>query len=290
MTRKNLTDLNRRLAVSLVAIAVIAFLMIFSHLVVIKALLVIFVAALASVGIWEYVQLVRAKSLQPALVPMVIVAVCEVVAFFLAHKMMVFSQLPEIVLAVGAAFFFLVHFKETTDAILHVAVEFFGICYVAVPLSFMLAILYPISSSGISWDGRVWLVYLILVTKVTDVGAYFVGRLWGKTPLAPILSPKKTVEGAVAGLICAVGCSVLFSMAGAEFFPSFFHLPVLGAVFLGLCIGVVGQIGDLAESLLKRDAAIKDSNALPGLGGVLDMVDSLLLTTPVVYFYLQFHR
>ena len=221
---------------------------------------------------------------------MVIVAVCEVVAFFLAHKMMVFSQLPEIVLAVGAAFFFLVHFKETTDAILHVAVEFFGICYVAVPLSFMLAILYPISSSGISWDGRVWLVYLILVTKVTDVGAYFVGRLWGKTPLAPILSPKKTVEGAVAGLICAVGCSVLFSVAGAEFFPSFFHLPVLGAVFLGLCIGVVGQIGDLAESLLKRDAAIKDSNALPGLGGVLDMVDSLLLTTPVVYFYLQFHR
>jgi phosphatidate cytidylyltransferase len=290
MKRKNLTDLNRRLAVSVVAIAVIAFLMIFSHLIVIKALLVIFVAGLASVGIWEYVQLVRAKSLQPALTPMIIVAVCEVVAFFLAHKMMVFSQLPEIVLAVGAAFFFLIHFKETTDAILHVAVEFFGICYVAVPLSFMLAILYPISSSGISWDGRVWLVYLILITKVTDVGAYFVGRLWGKTPLAPILSPKKTVEGAIAGLICAVGCSVLFSMAGAAFFPSFFHLPVLEAIFLGLCIGIVGQIGDLAESLLKRDAAIKDSNTLPGLGGVLDMVDSLLLTTPVVYFYLQFHR
>jgi phosphatidate cytidylyltransferase len=290
MKRKNLTDLNRRLAVSVVAIALIAFLMVFSHLVVIKALLVIFVAALASVGIWEYVQLVRAKSLQPALTPMIIVAVCEVVAFFLAHKMMVFSQLPEIVLALGAAFFFLVHFKETTDAILHVAVEFFGICYVAVPLSFMLAILYPISSTGISWDGRVWLVYLILVTKVTDVGAYFVGRLWGKTPLAPILSPKKTVEGAVAGLICAVGCSVLFSRAGAAFFSSFFHLPLLGAIFLGLCIGIVGQIGDLAESLLKRDAAIKDSNTLPGLGGVLDMVDSLLLTTPVVYFYLQFHR
>ena len=79
-------------------------------------------------------------------------------------------------------------------------------------------------------------------------------------------------------------------MASKFLFPEFFQLPILAAVFLGSCIGIVGQIGDLAESLLKRDAEIKDSNALPGLGGVLDMVDSLLLTAPVVYFYLQFHR
>ncbi len=290
MKQKNLTDLNKRLKVSLSAIIVIAFLMVFSHHVIIKALLVLLVAGLAAIGIWEYVQLARAKSLKPALIPMIIIAVCEVVAFFLAHKLMVFSQMPAIVLSIGAALFFLVHFKETSNAIFHVAVEFFGVCYVSVPLSFMLAILYPISSEGVSWDGRVWLVYLILVTKVTDVGAYFVGRLWGKALLAPILSPKKTVEGAIAGFICAVGCSVLFSVASKFLFPEFFQLPILAAVFLGSCIGIVGQIGDLAESLLKRDAEIKDSNALPGLGGVLDMVDSLLLTAPVVYFYLQFHR
>ncbi len=289
MIQKNLTDLKKRFGVSLIAISLIAFLMIFSHNVIIKACLVTLVALLAAVGVWEYGQLAKAKSLKPALVTMIVVAVCEVIAFFLAHKLMVFSQMPTIILVVGAVVFFLIHFKEKSEALVHVAVEFFGICYVAVPLSFMLAILYPISSTGISWDGRVWLVYLILVTKVSDVAAYFVGRLWGKKLLAPVLSPKKTVEGAVAGFVFAVICSVLFSWAGDFLFPGFFSLPLLGAVFLGSCIGIVGQIGDLAESLLKRDASFKDSNALPGLGGVLDMVDSLLLTAPVVYFYLQFN-
>jgi phosphatidate cytidylyltransferase len=290
MKKKNLTDLNRRFVVSSIAISIVSFLMIFSHVAIVKALLIFSVAGLAAIGIWEYGQLAKAKSLQLSLIAMIAVAVSEIIAFFLAHKLMVFSQMPAIVLALGAGVFFVLHFKETTDALLHVSAEFFGVCYVAVPLSFMLAILYPISSTGISWDGRVWLVYLILVTKVTDVGAYFVGRLWGKTPLAPILSPKKTIEGAVAGFVCAVVCSVLFSCIGAKLFPNYFHLPLLGALFLGSCIGIIAQIGDLAESLLKRDASIKDSNTLPGLGGVLDMLDSLLLTTPVVYFYLQFHR
>lgn len=290
MIQKNLTDLHKRFVVSLIAVAIISFLMIFSHLTLIKGLLISCVAILAGIGIWEYGQLAKAKALHLSLIAMIIVSISEIIAFFLAHKLMVFSQMPAIVLALGAAIFFVLHFKETTGALLHVAVEFFGVCYVAVPLSFMLAILYPISSTGISWDGRVWLVYLILVTKVTDVGAYFVGRLWGKRQLAPVLSPKKTVEGAVAGFFCAVASSMLFSWLGECLFPEYFHLPILGALFLGSCIGIIAQVGDLAESLLKRDAAIKDSNSLPGLGGVLDMLDSLLLTSPIVYFYLQFHR
>lgn len=289
MIRKNLADLNRRLVVSTVALLVIAFLMVFSGNVLVKSLLVLLVAGLAGVGVWEYGQFARAKSLKPALVSMIIVAVCEVFAFFSAHKLIVFSQMPSIVLTLGAVVFFLLHFRDTSDAIFHVAVEFFGVCYVSVPLSFMLAILYPISSSGMSWDGRWWLAYLILVTKVTDVGAYFVGRLWGQIKLAPVLSPKKTVEGAVAGFVCAVLCSIGFSLVGAFLDSDLFSLSLPAAIFLGACIGVVGQIGDLAESLLKRDAVVKDSNALPGLGGVLDMVDSLLLTAPVVYFYLQLY-
>jgi phosphatidate cytidylyltransferase len=289
MIRKNLADLNKRLLVSVVAILVIAFLMIFSDHVLVKSILVLLVAAFAGVGVWEYGQFAKAKALHPALKTMIFVAVCEVFAFFAAHKLIVFYQMPSVVLSVGAVLFFLLHFRDTSDAIFHVAVEFFGVCYVSVPLSFMLAILYPISSSGMSWDGRWWLAYLILVTKVTDVGAYFVGRLWGKIPLAPILSPKKTVEGAIAGFISAVLCSVGFSLLGTFLDPALFGLSIGGAVVLGACIGVVGQIGDLAESLLKRDAVVKDSNALPGLGGVLDMVDSLLLTAPVVYFYLQIY-
>ena len=289
MIRKNLTDLRKRFVVSFVAVCVLALLMTWSDTLFVQTSLVLLISALAGVGVWEYAQFAKAKELFPSIKTMVFVAVCEVFAFFAAHKMIVSSQMPAIVLALGAVVFFLVHFKDTSKAIFHVAVEFFGVCYVAVPLSFMLAILYPISSDGMSWDGRLWLIYLILVTKVTDIGAYFVGRLWGHRKLAPALSPKKTIEGAVAGLACAIGCSLLMGWLSHTINTPLFHLPWMEAWVLGACIGIVGQIGDLAESLLKRDAVVKDSNHLPGLGGVLDMVDSLLLTGPIVYFYLQIH-
>jgi len=284
---KRWPDLYKRLVVSSITVAIVGWLMVYSDHFAVKTLLVLFVAALAGIGVWEYAQFTKAKRLKPAVKAMVIVAVCEVFAFFSAHKLIVFSQLPAIVLVLGALIFFLLHFKDLNNSVQHVAVEFFGVCYVAVPLSFMLAILYPVSSTGMAWDGRWWLVYLIVVTKITDVAAYFIGRLFGKRKLAPLLSPKKTVEGAIAGLIFAVIFSGLMSFIGERIGSPLFHLPMIPALILGLCVGVVGEVGDLAESLFKRDAAIKDSNHLPGLGGILDMVDSLLFTAPVVYFYLK---
>ncbi|MBM3198473.1 MAG: hypothetical protein FJZ58_04370 [Chlamydiae bacterium] len=289
MIRKNLVDLQKRFIVSTAAVCILAIFMLWFEVVIVQAMLVLLVSALAGVGVWEYAQFARAKELNPAVKIMVVVAICEVLAFFAAHKLVVVSQTPAIVLVTGAVIFFLVHFGDVHNAIFRVAVEFFGVCYVAVPLSFMLAILYPISLEGVSWDGRWWLMYLIVVTKVTDVGAYFVGRLWGRRKLAPLLSPKKTVEGAIAGLACAILGSLAMRAISMHLNTPFFHLPWIEALVLGACIGIVGQIGDLAESLLKRDAVVKDSNQLPGLGGVLDMVDSLLLTAPIVYFYLKMH-
>jgi len=289
MTPKNLTDLKKRFLVSSIAIATLGVLMAFSDQFLVKTLFVLFVATFAGIGVWEYGQFAKAKQLRPAVNAMIIVAICEVFAFFAAHKLIVFSQMPAIVLSVGAVAFFLLHFKDVSDALLHVAIEFFGVCYVSVPLSFMLAILYPISSTGMSWDGRWWLVYLIFVTKITDVAAYFVGRIWGRVKLAPFLSPKKTVEGAIAGVVSAVICSVFMSFLGHRIGSLLFHLPMISAIILGTFIGLAGEVGDLAESLLKRDAVVKDSNQLPGLGGILDMVDSLLLTAPIVYFYLKLH-
>lgn len=287
MISKQLPDLQKRLFVSSIVIGTLLLLLIFSDRMLAKTILVLMVGLLAGVGVWEYGQFARAKELRPAVKTMVVVAVCEVFACFSAHKLMVFSQLPAIVLALGAVAFFLLHFRDTKDALVHVAVEFFSVCYVAVPLSFMLAILYPISHTGVSWDGRWWLLYLIVVTKITDVGAYFVGRLFGKRPLAPSLSPKKTIEGAVAGFGSAVLFSLLFSGVSAIFSSDLFILPSQASLVLGACMGIAGQMGDLAESLLKRDAVMKDSNSLPGLGGVLDMVDSLLWTAPILYFYLK---
>ncbi len=289
MKIKRMADLNRRLIVSLILGAIVACLIAFSTSSFVSLLLMLFVAALAGVGVWEYAQLAHAKGIVPMTRWMVAAAVAEVVALYASLVFVDFPQLPILVLAVALVLFFILHFRDPTDSLFTIAVEFFGIAYVAAPLSMMLGVLYPVAHQGIPQEGRWWLVYLILVTKITDVGAYFVGRLWGKNKLSPHLSPKKTVEGAIAGFIAAVLASMLIYFAGRQFFDGNFELSFSESIWLGMLVGIFGQIGDLAESLLKRDAVVKDSNTLPGLGGVLDMVDSLLFTTPIVYFFIRMH-
>jgi phosphatidate cytidylyltransferase len=289
MKMKQMADLKRRLLVSSILGCIITLLIAFSTSAFVNWLLMFSVAALAAIGIWEYAQLATHKGVQPATRWMVAAAVAEVFALCASLVFVDFPQFPVLVLAIAMTLFFLLHFRDAKNALVTIAVELFGVAYVAAPLGLMLGVLYPIAHHGIPQEGRWWLVYLILVTKITDVGAYFVGRLWGKTQLCPNLSPKKTVEGAVAGFIAAVLASVLIHFVGEEFFGGHFSLSFSESIWLGMLIGVFGQIGDLAESLLKRDAVVKDSNTLPGLGGVLDMVDSLLFTTPIVYFFIRMH-
>lgn len=286
MELKQMADLKKRLFVSLISAAIVLLLIFFSPNLFVSGLLVLAVATLVGVGVWEYAKLARGVDFQPLTSLMITVGIVEVIAFFVSLRIPHLSQLPLIVMFVGVIAFFLAHFHQAARSIAHVALAFFGVCYVAVPLSFMLGILYPTASAHLTYDGRWWLIYLILVTKITDVAGYFVGRLWGKRKLAPVLSPKKTLEGAIAGFLSSVLMSVVLAILGASFSHGGFLLSISNALWLGALIGVLGQIGDLAESLLKRDAAVKDSNSLPGLGGVLDMVDSLLLTAPVVYFFM----
>jgi phosphatidate cytidylyltransferase len=272
------------MAIGIVLVSVL--LIVFSANPVVSVIVVGSVVAMAAVGVWEYARLARTKGVKPAVALMGIVAACVVLAFFIAHKWIHSQELPVFVFAIGVGLFFLNRFRRSEEALLNVAVDFFGVAYVAVPLSYMLAILYPIGPNPVI-DGRWWLFYLIAVTKITDVGAYFIGRLWGKAALAPVLSPKKTVEGAVGGLLCTIGASLVMAYVGKVFASGGFSLSYIDALWLGLLIGVFGQLGDLAESLLKRDAEVKDSNKIPGLGGILDMIDSLIFTAPIVYFYLR---
>jgi phosphatidate cytidylyltransferase len=125
-----------------------------------------------------------------------------------------------------------------------------------------------------------WLVlYVFAVTWITDTGAYFVGMRWGKHPLAPRLSPKKTIEGAIGGLIAATAMSLAWG--------TWINLPWLHCLILGPVLGVLAQVGDLCESAIKRDLGIKDfGTLLPGHGGILDRFDSLLFTAPIAYYYL----
>ena len=162
------------------------------------------------------------------------------------------------------------------------SVTYFGIGYVTFPFSLLLDINF-MQDLGSGMTTPIWIFYLMVVTKVTDIGAYSIGKKFGKTPLVPSISPKKSLEGAIGGLVGAVIASILF-------YPSIQSVTdstLTELILLGLVMGVAAEFGDLAESLLKRDAKTKDSNALPGFGGILDMVDSTLFTSPVLYAYLM---
>jgi phosphatidate cytidylyltransferase len=129
-------------------------------------------------------------------------------------------------------------------------------------------------------DGAFWVMALLGLSWVCDSGAFFVGRAVGRTPLAPLISPRKSREGAVAGLLAsAIVGGLLGILTG--------HPPLL-VVGYGAVVGLATIVGDLAESLLKRQTGVKDSGVLiPGHGGILDRMDSLLFCAPVAVLYLQ---
>ena len=166
--------------------------------------------------------------------------------------------------------------ENTFEALGGVATTLFGLAYISALFSYLFYIrtLHP--------QRGAWLVlFLILVTKMGDVGAYAVGNLVGRHTLIPRISPRKTVEGFIgAVLFSGITAVCARSMLGRALHP-------LLALVLGMFLGFPGQLGDLAESLLKRDCQIKDSGSLmPGLGGVLDIMDSLLFTAPLFYGFL----
>lgn len=281
-------DLKKRTWVSLTVVLVVAALILFSYYPLIELLITLIVATVVVIGVWEFAHLCQAKNIQVSSLLMMVFAACEVFAIYLNGLFAWAAEFPIGVMLLAMFVFFCTKYNKITDSISSIAVQFFGICYVAIPLALMLKILYPgLSSYFHIRDGRMWFAYLICISKVTDIGAYFGGRLFGKRQLAPILSPNKTIEGAVIGFVFAIILSVLFSLLGALVPDEVFELPLLNALLLGAALSIGGQLGDLAESLLKRDANIKDSNHLPGLGGMLDMFDSLLFTIPILFFYLH---
>jgi phosphatidate cytidylyltransferase len=129
-------------------------------------------------------------------------------------------------------------------------------------------------------DGIDWILLTVTITAVGDTTAYYVGSLWGRRKLMPRISPHKTVEGALAGLLGNMIGAVAY---GLVFFPEQLAPKVL---LLALLVGVAGQLGDLSESMLKRAVGVKDSSGiLPGHGGILDRLDSLLFSVPVVFYW-----
>lgn len=153
------------------------------------------------------------------------------------------------------------------------AITVFGVIYVGLTLS-------TVASARLLTGGEWLVLFLAVVTWAADTGAYYAGTLWGKHLLAPRISPKKTVEGLLGGIGLAVAAALL---AQAWFIP---QLQPMDTVILGVVLTVAGLFGDLWESAIKRRVGVKDSGSiLPGHGGMLDRIDSLLFTAPAFYYY-----
>jgi len=152
-----------------------------------------------------------------------------------------------------------------------------GALYVAWMLS------YWLNLRGLT-DGRNWVYLAMLTTFANDTAAFFIGRARGKHKLAPKISPAKTWEGAVGGLISAILAAIIIALVLNLISP--FTFKYWQIMLLGLLVGVFAQLGDLVESLLKRNTGVKESgNLLPGHGGILDRFDSLIFVGAVVYYY-----
>ena len=161
------------------------------------------------------------------------------------------------------------------DAVASVSAAMLPIVYLGLPLGAMVAIR--------ELRGPQVLFLMMLTVFISDSAQYYSGRAFGKHPLAPAISPKKTIEGAVGGFICG---ALALAVIGQWWLPA---VPIAGRILIGAAIVIAGIAGDLFESMLKRSAGVKDSSALiPGHGGILDRIDALLFAAPLYYIVLKY--
>ncbi len=170
--------------------------------------------------------------------------------------------------------------RSNTAGILAISTTLFGLMYVPWLLNFIQKInFFP------NVNGHFYLLYFVLITKFSDTGAYSVGSLIGKHKMIPRISPGKTWEGFFGAIVVSTAASVLFVHFAHNQMPA---MNWVHAIILGVVLSVAAVIGDLIESLFKREAGLKDSGRFfPGIGGILDLLDSLLFNAPIMYLYLR---
>lgn len=236
------------------------------------------VMALTAIGLLEFYRMVAKKGIRPFRVVGILAGLIIVgMAYFSSMTLTTVTMIiPALVLALFLVFSIQLHKFGTEDAIRNVGITFFGIFYVA-GLMAHFVLLRNIDNPILPGEFAIWLA--LICTWSTDSCAYFVGRSMGKRPLAPKISPKKTIAGFLGGLVGGSLAGFIYSIV-IQFDP-------VKAAIIGLGIAFVGQIGDLFESALKRDAGVKDSgNLIPGHGGALDRFDSTMFTIPLTFYFI----
>jgi phosphatidate cytidylyltransferase len=234
------------------------------------------------VGLWEFYRVMETKGLKPY--KWVGIVCGTALPWLMYYSNGLYGDFLLVITFLGIMIVELLR-KDKEQALYHISVTIFGILYVSWLGNHMAMIRELPLSVGMDYSfGFSFVIILFTVTWCYDTGAYTIGRLLGKHKLVPSISPEKTVEGAVGGIAFSI-MGILTARAIVEM-----PLDVPQAVCLAVIASVFGQLGDLVESMIKRDARIKDtSTAIPGHGGILDRFDSLLFTAPLVYYIMKYY-
>ncbi|GAB4342507.1 MAG: phosphatidate cytidylyltransferase [Candidatus Abyssubacteria bacterium] len=247
--------------------------------------------ALIAVGVVEFYGMARHRGFSPHSVTGTAFTVVVCVLAWVGEPTSVLYALAASVLVV----FTLAMARNARDAMANVAVTVLGIFYVGWFCSYIIALReLPLNNqAAFNFGGAGYVIMLLVLLWLNDSGAFFAGTGWGRHKLVPAISPNKTIEGSVGGIVLTIvgamlekEVAILLESFNVALFPA---LDYSTYVLIGLGVGIAGQIGDLCESYLKRDAGLKDSgNLLPGHGGFLDRFDSLIFTAPLFYFMVRF--
>lgn len=279
-------ELAQRSMMGSLAICLVAGFIGLSQISILQPLFCLFIASVIAIGLWEYCRIAEQMGYEPRAIHAIVWSFVYVFCVYGSLQSPDWAHAPPAALMLFLFTLFSYYFFLGTKPLINIALLVFGFAYITMTLTCMVNIAFAFPKEGFE-DGRCWLFYLIAVTKISDMAGYFVGKAYGKRKLAEHLSPGKTVEGAIAGIVAALATSVLLYLWLNNDGPdTSFSLTFEESLRLGLMLGIIGLVGDLAESLIKRDAGVKDSNQIPGLGGVLDTLDSLLFATPVLYMFL----
>jgi len=235
----------------------------------------VLVLAAVAVGQYEFYRMAQARGSRPLLVPGIAVGALMVLEFYRPLFPALGTFLPVAASALLIMIARLFSPRPVDGAIEDVASTFLGVFYVAMLFAYQVGV-------RTGEDGKQWLVFLYFIIWASDIGAYSIGIPFGKHRLYEKVSPKKSIEGLLGALVASAAMALLCRV---------WFMPPVGvgeAIAIALMLAVVGTIGDLVESLFKRAAGVKDSGTIiPGHGGILDRMDSMLFAAPVLYYYLR---
>jgi phosphatidate cytidylyltransferase len=250
------------------------------------------IAGIGLLGLWEYYEMLDRRGVPNFKLTAIITAVVFFAGSFYTFRSYGPDKSYDFEIAVLVVFLLVVFgrqmFRKTRDVnpLETMAYTLFGLLYIVWLFNFITKIVYLAPRGPLGEPtGQYYVLYLLLVTKFSDMGAYVTGSLFGRHKLVPHISPHKSWEGLAGAVVFALGGS----------FGLWYLIPDKLAVFqpmdllvLGVLLGLAAVIGDLAESIVKRSTEAKDSGGLlPGIGGVLDLIDSVLFTAPIMFFYMR---